>query len=483
MNYKCIIFSIGADGHTRTLGAHRIATVLRDNSWDAEVVDFAFLWKLSELKLFAASRIDEDTKFIAFSNLFSTTWSPVLEEFCAWLRKTFPNVILISGSGVDPVINSSHIHYYIRGYGEYAIMELLKYLFSNGPSPKFELAGKKIIAANTFYPAYPLSSLNVRYEDRDHIQPFEWLGVELARGCKFQCAFCDSDLTGMKGDATRDADDFVTQLKDAYDRFGVSHYFVSDETFNDRTEKITKFANAVQELDFNPTFAGYIRADLMNSRSEDREELLRMNFLFHVYGIETFNHESGKVIGKGMEPTRMKEGLLATKEYFEKNGSGLYRGSISLIFGLPHETMDTLEESKRWIFENWQGQSVMPHELFIWAEQKRSKMSIDYSRYGYTTIDPNDERHALYNSLPIKKDFGTPVLWKNPHMDYFDVIQYGIQYRKDRDAADFRLGAFDLAYLHTHDIQQRLAVSKADKVKASVTKQLIKEYIQRKIDF
>ena len=68
-----------------------------------------------------------------------------------------------------------------------------------------------------------------------------------------------------------------------------------------RVEKITKFADVVEKLDFVPWFSAYIRADLLIARPRDREELLRMNLTGHYYGIETFNRESGKIIGKGYD--------------------------------------------------------------------------------------------------------------------------------------------------------------------------------------
>ena len=116
------------------------------------------------------------------------------------------------------------------GFGEGALLELLKYLFSNGPLPKFSLlsAVGKAISANDVYPSFPMNSLMIKYEDRDFIQPYEWLGVEFARGCKFACAFCSYPVLGVKGDYSRDAKDFELQMRDAYDRFGITKYYVSD---------------------------------------------------------------------------------------------------------------------------------------------------------------------------------------------------------------------------------------------------------------
>ena len=58
-------------------------------------------------------------------------------------------------------------------------------------------------------------------------------------------------------------------------------------------------------------------ADLIASRPQDRELMAEIGFWGHYYGIETLNHESGKTIGKGINPDKLKTELKAIKKYFE----------------------------------------------------------------------------------------------------------------------------------------------------------------------
>ena len=82
------------------------------------------------------------------------------------------------------------IDYHVYGFGEKALIETLRYLFSNGTEPVyFNQFETKVIDASK-YPAYPMSEYTVLYEDRDFIQPWEFLSIETARGCKFKCSFC-----------------------------------------------------------------------------------------------------------------------------------------------------------------------------------------------------------------------------------------------------------------------------------------------------
>ena len=457
---NCLLFNVSTEKNllTRVPGVYRIAHVLRENDWDVEVIDYAKYWSLDELKALSRSRINDHTKFLGFSHMFSI-WTDTLEEFCHWIKLTYPNIVLISGSPVKPNFDSTSIDYYIQGFGERALLELLKYLFSNGARPRINIFNngvKKIIEANTDYPSYPMSSLMIKYEDRDFLKSDEWLGIEFARGCKFSCDFCNFPVLGVKGDYSRDAEDFREQMQDTYDRFGISSYLVADETFNDSTEKITKFADAVDQLTFTPWFSGFIRPDLLISRPRDREELLRMNFLGHYYGVESFNTETARTVAKGMPGERVKQGLIDIKDYFKSHGRQQYRGTISLMVGLPYETPETIEETTQWLIDHWQGESFVTFvmEIMISDLDKKSKIALDYKKYGYTAMTEQQiaEAEAEFQD---RRYFPNVVVgmspnylkWQNEFMDVYAATElsdamYKVNYN---DKYDFKMDCWGMA--------------------------------------
>jgi radical SAM superfamily enzyme YgiQ (UPF0313 family) len=421
MNH-CLLFNVlDPEKHRsgRTAGVYRIAHFLRKEGWDVEVIDYAMSWSLKELQELCKSRVTSNTKFFGFSHLFSI-WSDTLEDFIKWSRKQYPSLKYISGSAVNPFFKSNQIDYYIQGYGENATLTLLNYLFSNGERPKFWLnTGRKIINAIADYPAYPMRDLSVEYEERDFIQPWEWLSVEFSRGCMFSCDFCNFPLIGLKGDMTRDADNFDLEMKKNYDRWGVQNYIVTDETFNDRTEKIKKFADVVEKLNFQTFFSGFVRADLMISRKGEIEDLARMNLRGHYYGIESFNHRTAKSVGKGMHPDRVKQGLIDIRKYFES--TGLYRGTISIIVGLPHEDVNSLKQTRQWLLDNWKSQSLLAWALSIPENEIdiQSKFS-DYTKYGYSKMTEEEILNTNFddsrkNLNDVHKD---SLRWKNEYMNY-----------------------------------------------------------------
>ena len=170
----------------RNAGVHRIATHLRENNWDIEVVDFACFWTLENLKLFCRTRISDNTKFIGFSHPFGN-WSNNLEFLSSWLKENYPDILILSGSSSFPLFDTPNIDYYITGYGEKALDHLLKWKFNNGNPPiiKTTKDNKKIIDAVHSYPSYPHKAPTIYYEKRDFINENEFLLIEFSRGCRF----------------------------------------------------------------------------------------------------------------------------------------------------------------------------------------------------------------------------------------------------------------------------------------------------------
>lgn len=491
--FNAFIINLGSTDYTaRALGSYLIATHLRHEGWDVEVVDYGLYWTLDQLKELSRSRINSNTKFIGFGHQF-VTWNPVLEEYCQWIKSNYPKIVLIGGSGIIPTYYTSVIDYHIQGYGEYAISALLKYLFSNGDPIKFSpiiQGAKKIITANDFYPAFPKKSLLAEYQDRDFIDENEWLGIETSRGCIFSCDFCNFPIIGIKGDYTRDADDFEKEIRNNYDKFGVKNYNLIDETFNDSTEKITKYANVVDKLNFIPTFTGFIRADLLVARPKDREELLRMNMLGQYYGVETFNRESGKAIGKGMETNRLKEGLVDIRKYFENNNRKLYRGTLSFIVGLPGETLETLATTQQWLINHWQQQAFYAFSLQIPSHEydQPSKFSRNYAKYGYTVMTDEEIRREQslenYEHRQFHLDGGTTrnnLMWKNKNMNVFQSVQTAVSFEQLKSKYPFKNDCWQLsAPGYTGEVESRFKGESIENLEKNFQAK-VNGYIKRKL--
>ena len=490
--HHALIFNISSDDIIRGFGAYRIAHYLRQHNWDIEVTDYTISWELEELKELVKSRVNSNTKFIGFGQVF-TFWNSKLEEFAKWIKETYPELYLLAGMQGFPTYDANYIDYYIVGHAENALLKLLDNLFGNGVpliKAEFPWTDKKVILANSTdspHHAGYMTDLEVQYQDRDFIREGEWLTMEFSRGCKFKCSFCDFPYLNAKGNYIATKEDFVAQMKENYDRFGVKNYIVADSTFNETTEKIRTYAEGVQQLDFDPFFAGFIRADLLISRPQDKELLLNMGFLGHAYGIETLNQESGKAIGKGMHPDKVKQGFYDIYNYFNNNGRELYAATLSFIVGLPYETKETIASTIKWIKNLPPEVYVSIHPLIISRHiyGNTADFTLNWEKYGYRDRKVSD---SLSYQESIDRDPSRNALnWENDHMTMDEALEIAKSVKFDRKAlamSDIWLLATNS--LHGKEVEERLktAVIEYDGPEGRLrTDAFVRQYIQSKLNW
>lgn len=491
--YHGLIFSYRKERIERGNGAHRIATFLRSYDWDVEVIDFCSEWTQEELQELVKSRVGPNTKFFGFSS-FISYWTSSANKFTAWLKKTYPGIATMIGGQGCLLTPAENIDYWIDSFGEYAVLELLKYITGNTIiDGRFQLEdsnGKKIIKALRDFPAWNMPSYRVNYQKRDFIESYEMLTIETSRGCRFKCDFCNFPILGVKDDVSRTANDFKEELLFNYNEYGVKNYTIADETFNDRREKIIKYAEAVNDLDFDPWFMAFMRGDLLVNQRDLWGDMLSLGLGGHFYGIETFNHNAGKIIGKGMQPDKLKQGLIDARNYFEPHN--IYRGTISLICGLPKETPETFADGINWCKSNWKGQSVT--SWYLEVPEYNSPMT------NLSAFSKNLEKYGLRRRKMIKKSkkvsdhvlttyfpsLESMSIWEHDGMDQLQAIEildnfYETVYPKYFITTGFSAPT-GLVQYQTNDIKEIIRLEKYND-KSPFINNHVSEYKRKKLDW
>ena len=424
-----------SSGIIRAHGAHKIASFLREHGADIEVLDYSFSWNLEELKDFWKSRYHSKTLFLSLSTTFRIS-SLYIWQFAEWIRENYPHIHILGGTQSIDKMLPYRLDWYIYGYGEYGMLELIKSLRDNtSDSLKYHQVGnKKLINCQKHYRSFPKKELSISYEDRDFIESWEVLPMELARGCIFECAFCSFPILGIREDYSRDEENFYEELKENYERWGTKHYVFSDETVNDYHEKLERYASIIKRLPFKPRFGGFARGDLIAGRKKSWDTYIELGFMSHFYGIESMYRPAAKAIGKGMEVGRLQDGLLEFKEYALQNHD-FYAAHISLIAGLPNETFKTLDNTYDWLQKNWKDQhsNISPlglsspiltgeHAHIVDDMNNFSLIDKDPSEYGYKIIEkdyrPGSQLEWISNTGMTTKSAGEWVLSKGLPLTY-----------------------------------------------------------------
>lgn len=414
-------------GILRGSGAHRIATLLRDQGITTEVVDFYIEWSFKDLKQIIDKQLERDTLFIGFSCSLMFDGTENFSRVRNYIKSKNPDVSIVIGGYETTQKGFELADWYIEGYGEAAILALVDHLKDPTKEIKYDVddKGSKVIFTRKHYPVNGINQLAIRYTESDFISKDEVLTLESARGCIFKCAFCDFQLLGKKKvDYLRDPDDLYKEILNQHETYGTTKFFLTEDTFNDTEQKVDMLLDITRRLPFKPRYMGYIRADLLASKPHTIPKLVEAGFTSMHFGIESFHEFSNKSIGKGMSTKRLKETLIHIKKDFPEvyvNGT--------FIVGLPGDTPEQVRESSQWLIDTqvmdfWTFNPLRiptPHP-FIY----RSEFTNNFLTYGYRKMNEKEIKRGLDDNPEIL--YGTKklpwlILWKNDHFNYFTAAK------------------------------------------------------------
>lgn len=252
------------------------------------------------------------------------------------------------------------------------------------------------------------------------------LHVELTRHCIFDCAFCTYPNRGQANAPHRSTELIKAELDSAYEHFGTKHHVFMCSTFNDNRPKIESFFNAIDGTEYE--FGGFVRLELL-MKQKDLWPKFKKHIRHMCFGIDTFNKETGKVIGKGADPEKVKDWMHEVREYFDD--SLLYS---CVIAGLPHtsreepqEWVDFLKSSR--VLDGWH---ITP--LGVMAEGDRefgSHFDKNLEQYGYERYPVVDYQGRLGSGWKRLSDGYT----------YEQAVVDTVKWNEDRDSTPAPFGS------------------------------------------
>lgn len=374
----------------RAGGAYQLASHLRKHGYTVKVIDFCRHIPTSDLIKITEKHIDANTYAIGVS---STFWKTLEDSFD--INNTPKN-----GGAHEPdwVINArdaiqsshKHVQWILGGANSYSTIlkkEWIKFhLYAEDALLKWlnEYSNK-----TNLHPIFDIKDNVKYYEESDAIQSYEFLQLELGRGCIFKCKYCSFPNIGKKpGTYLRCYDDLRKEVIENYEKWGVTRYYYTDDTVNESEDKVLMLLKLAQSLPFKIEWIGYCRADLIWSRPHTADWLLDSGMVSTDFGIETFNPKSSKIIGKGWSGKHGKEWLLKIKEDW-KNRCSM---ELLMIAGLPGWSEKEYNDDHDWLRNN-DMDSYWFFPLYInpnfGTKGYHSEFDLNYKKYGYWFEDGN----------------------------------------------------------------------------------------------
>lgn len=429
---------------SRANGAHRIATLLRKREVEVEVIDFFNDWTIDELKKFISNFQQID--FLGLSIGLGVLNDQKVNLFIDLIKSMFPDIKIIAGGSLVTTANFKHVNYYFRGFADGAIDEIFNYISNNRLNPFVveEIKThdvKKVIDCNKHYSNFDLANLKTEYTPNDFILPNETLTLETSRGCVFKCKFCTFPLTGKnKNDYIRDKEDIKNELIENYQKYKVTNYIITDDTFNDNRLKVDMLFDISKELPFKLNYVCYTRIDLLHMHAGTFEKMIESGVRAMFFGIESLTPKVSKNMRKLFTGEKLQKFLLEIKsKYPDLHLTG------SFIVGLPDESILDIKDNIKWAAENKIFDATITFPLYIPIDNQvnyLSPMSYEWDQHGYEKMSIEEIQHFLktnedffkntyYNSADFEKLGKHAILWKNKEMNFLQAEMYASQIRSE----------------------------------------------------
>lgn len=439
----------------RAIGAYQVANHCRQYGITCQVIDFVNHFKIDELTEILKKFIGTDTlaigvsttffynasskrKFVSADRTFETVISDEVRMLLEQVKAEY-NLKIIAGGANSYQIQSSNDQLFdviFHGYSEQSVVDYLQTLIT-GKRRLWPKVGNATIIDGA-HDHFDIETLDHTWSINDCILPGETLPIEISRGCIFRCKFCSYPLNGKKKfDYLRDPERIKNELLENYRLYGTTNYFFTDDTFNDSTYKLERLHKVITELPFKIKFVTYLRLDLLHAHPEQIQLLYEMGLGSAFFGIETLHHESGKIIGKGLNPKIIKEFIIDLHDNHWKKEIPI---TASFIIGLPGESKESILETYNWcqtapIKDLW-------FPLFIKSSSHfKSEFDLNFLDYGYT-INDNDEwsnNHMTYQeALTLAEGFNNSGMQETQGPStwfLFSLLSYGYSISELKDIA------------------------------------------------
>ena len=430
--YDIIIFTENTDPMQISipLGGFKVASVLRKNGYKTLVINHLSTFTIDELKTLIDLVVSTSTAIVGFSTTFLQqveddqsgekiyshlgmgTVFPQGRQFedtvISYIKQLNTDVkIIVGGTKTAPTYTNTNIDYVFLGYSETSIIDLMSHLKTGTelPNSKVNEHGITIVDDRTA-PRYKFTEDMMIWERTDVVN-HKVLPIEIGRGCIFRCKFCSFPLNGKKSlDYNKNPEVVYQELLDNYNKFGITHYFIVDDTFNDHVDKLANLEKIVARLPFKPKFWCYTRLDLLCTNQGMIDIMHKLGVRAMLFGIETLDQNTGRIIGKGYD--RQKQ--ISMIRYIRDTYPDMAMHG-NFIAGLPHESLDSLNLTMLQLkngdipLHSWM---IKPLHIFRedWSAFN-SDLNLNYDKYGYE----------------IEHDYDGFLVWKNEHTSFMEADQ------------------------------------------------------------
>jgi hypothetical protein len=420
------------DGIRRNLYAHTSAKFLRDHGIDVDVIDFWHDFTVTELEKILLKIKNKNPLFIAICASMDkkyNEWNALRVLINNLLPET--KVVIFGERTLRLGYLNADIH--IEGYAETALLQVVRYFSNEIDSIKYTLLdGQKLVDANTDYPNdYQSNGFESKFLETDFRNHNEIHSITFSRGCIFKCAFCNHTAIGVRKHLfERTRQSIINDLLHAYHASATTKFMILDSTFNDSEEKTEILLEIAKLIPEKLQIVCFLRPDLLYRQPGLLDKLISAGVVAVHFGIDTLNRETGKIVGKLIDPDVLKQYLKQVRQQYPD----LYMFG-TFIIGLPADTREHQQQAFDWlntekILDTWHWFPLSIKQDNGYREVM-SPIEQSYSKFGYTK---NYNKIEITNSGRGYKDKNLNLVnWTNDQSSLTDAIALAMELNQQSD--------------------------------------------------
>ncbi|MGB0696450.1 MAG: B12-binding domain-containing radical SAM protein [Rhodospirillaceae bacterium] len=168
--------------------------------------------------------------------------------------------------------------------------------------------------------------------DHSHYKEFP---VLTARGCPYNCVFCDIAPNGGRMVGYRDTTKVVEEIAHIAARYGYRYFNILDDIFSLKRSRVEAFCQEIIARGLDIDWACMCRTDLLDDALMALMHQAGCRRLF--LGVESGSARVRQLAGKGLAMENVEDLLKRASQYFTVNPS--------FIVGFPFETLDDFDQT------------------------------------------------------------------------------------------------------------------------------------------
>lgn len=409
------------DGIRRNLQAHTSANFLRDHGIQVDVVDFWHDFAVNELEKILFKLKNKNPLFIGICSSMDKKYND-WDDLLSLIKNLLPLTKIIIFGERALRLGYQNADLYIEGYSETALLQAVRYFSKEIDSVKYtSLDGQKLVDANTDYPNdYQSHGFESKFLESDFVDHHEIYTISFSRGCIFKCAFCNHTAIGVRKHLfERTKQSIIDEFLHAYNVLGITKFMIQDSTFNDSDEKTELLLEIAKQIPEKLQIVCFLRPDLLYKQPGLLNKLISAGVVAVHFGIDTLNRETGKIVGKLIDPDVLKTYLKQVRQQYPD----LYMFG-TFIVGLPadteehqHQTFDWLNNEK--ILDTWYWFPLSIKQDNGYREVM-SPIEQSYSKFGYKQKYKKIDLTAHGRGYRDKNL--NAVNWENQHFSLEDAV-------------------------------------------------------------